>query len=1310
MRKHSKGKGKIALSVALGAVMCLSVSLPGVAALAAEAGKYYSDYTTRDEALAAARDLNERLSEEGSVLLKNQNSALPLNGNEKVSVFGIAQGDIEGGTGNVADMLAEQGFNVNPTLANYYKQVGSGNYGAEKTEADMTGAVKSSLDIYNDVAVIFVCRAGAEGADLSMNTGEEATEEENIGGWTHEALSKGDDGKTYKHELMLTDAENSLIEYVGSKNFKKVVFVLSTANIIEMYNVEHNENIDAVLSIGRPGNTGLAALGRILAGEVNPSGRLVDQYMTDFSADPTWQNFADNSQTGSDNSFYFADGTKSGEPNSGASGRYGGYHMVEYEEDIYMGYRYYETMYYEMQQNANLIPEGYETADEWFDAAVVYPFGYGLSYTTFTYSDMAVYVDEDCTTPVSEATAADFASNIGSPAKYDKLYVKVTVNNTGDYAGKEVVQIYATAPYTPGETEKSHVVLAGFGKTDILRAGKSETITVEVNVQDIASYDATDKDKDQNKGYELDAGEYVLRAMASSHVDETAAYDEVTFNLAEDANLKLDDYTGNLISNLFSAENGENYSLRDNTAAYTGDYKINSDASLGTKLMTRADMRSSADGTIASFPVSPTLADLTITEAFEFYAPKEDDLNDVTLDGTVIYSHFDADTLGSTDAEKDQPWYITKDEFDAEAGNWTQSIDDNFKNPSKDTAKHDYLLADMAGIDPDGQEVIQEGVWKGKTGEQAWETFMNQLTWEELVYLQSGASAGGPALQSIGLAKFSAADSPNSFAGYTWCCESVIAQTYNVELAEEQGKVVGNLGVFNGNNGWNGPGMNIHRTPFGGRNNDYYSQDGLQGGYIAAAVVKGAESKGLSCFVKHCFLNDQETDRDNDCLFTFVSEQAIREIYAKNFQMAIQEGGASGIMSAFNRIGRIPAATNWSMVQGLIRNEWGSSLRCVTDMWSGEQAFTPLDLQIRASHDMPYGSGSANDPTQYKKGAQVSGVWDATLRNGKGGVVCGSGEDEYESYLQYYFVRTAVQRVLVCDTNSVVNKNGIDMTAYSLDPVTAKQGDAVNVDIAMDAAALNGATEVSYTATNLPAGLTISGTKISGTLSAPAGEYKVTVTAVCDNFYKVNATLNITVGSGFTYDQAVFDAAKQGEFFEGIISSQNIVTGDDAYKTVTYSVAEGSALPAGLSITENGIIEGTPEVSGDFTTEILVTATQEVSSGGRRPTITTKTYEFTTTVTFKIAAGEPVEEAPPFEIGDNGNWFIDGEDTGVPATGPAGPQGPQGEQGATGATGPAGADGKGCGSSIAPAVSAAGAVVLAAAAGLCLIVRRKKEN
>ncbi|MCF0228251.1 MAG: glycoside hydrolase family 3 C-terminal domain-containing protein, partial [Parasporobacterium sp.] len=467
-------------SAVAGAVCFSMIPVTGLA-MDGEEKLYTTSYNTMEEAQAAAEKLTMEIASEGTVLLKNENTVLPMRNGAWISVFGVTELAMEGcGASDNVDVtvsgaLANAGFNVNPTLKDYYKanyfvaannsSVGSGNSNIGHEETIFNAQVINSFDSYNDAAVVVISRTGAEGSDASRVTSEAAgvnmlgEKDEDV----HAALyGKTDEqGNTvyYKHYLMLTDSERELLKLV-EEHFDKVIVLLNTSNWIETDELKFDENIDAILNIGRPGAGGMDGVAKILNGEISPSGALVDEWYSDFTADPTWYNFGSNNQTGGvtggagSNTYMDEDGWggANGSPYISDSE---GYHGVDYEEGIYNGYRYYETYYTDLYNylsqpgNETLTAvirgeeySGTDIAQAWYERNVAYPFGYGLNYTTFSFEAGEIYIDEACTELLSDT--AEFASTAAQPAEVETVYIPVAVTNTGDVAGKKTVQAYLT--------------------------------------------------------------------------------------------------------------------------------------------------------------------------------------------------------------------------------------------------------------------------------------------------------------------------------------------------------------------------------------------------------------------------------------------------------------------------------------------------------------------------------------------------------------------------------------------------------------------------------------------------------------------------------------------------------------------------------------------------------------------------------------------------------------------------------------------------------------------------------------------------
>ena len=1095
-------------------------------------GVFTADYSSLAEAKEAADELNVQLAAEGDVLLKNDGT-LPFFGDERISVFGRAQDSMQGASGSVSlpVALANEGFKVNPALQSYYAGVGT-SIGVE--DASFAADVEQSFKLYNDAAVVIFSRGGTEGADLNTVTNEEEDNkdgDDNDYSWEHQALydDPADEKGAFKHYLQLTNSEEALLAKVKS-NFKKVVVVINTSNAMELGNLQDDPAISGIIWIGRPGSTGLKGLAKILNGEVNPSGRMVDEWMRDFTADPVWQNFGVNKQVGTTHLYDYtvgleAFGIKSPTPGSG-NGYVGGdgYYGIDYDEGIYLGYKYYETVYAELLKDETIrydassrkivakgaVTGSYnaaEAAEAWWEFAVVYPFGYGLSYTEFKEELGSIYyfdAENGNKTILANSVSPELfnSSAANGAAKVEKLYVPVKVTNTGNVPGKQVVQVYVTPPYVSGEVEKAAVNLVGFAKTSRLRPGQSETVIVEVNVQDMASFDYNDANHNDKRGYELDAGEYSIKVMKDSH----RVSDSFEFNLSGNAFLELDDFSHNKAIPVFS--NGDSFdTIRGNHSKGDDDKYLNVNATddAGQKLLSRTDMSVVDAQKLVITDAERKLSDDFVKSVLYYTAFNTNDQENFADNAADTAAYF-KDNLLTGAHENHLSWYRTDDELSALVNGWSQVAAHEAGNTDVQ-----YLLSDMPGLDyEDNTTIISGGKFDGKTPKQAWDLFMNQLTWSEIQTVINSAMRSTKAINSIGKAATSDPNGPNDYGGKYWCDETVVSSTWNVDLCEQYGIINGNIAMFSGYGGWYGPAMNTHRSPFSGRNNEYYSQDGYQGGAMAAAVIHGAQSRGINVWAKHMFMNDQEENRSRQCLFTWASEQAIREIYAKQFQMGLQEGEGSASMIAYNRIGGVVACVNYAFQTRLLREEWGWKGVLVTDYY-GNNAIqaNSMDLMVRTGGNLPDGTANGNKA--------LSGTYDAETNK----IKIGANKDVV-SDAQWYYGRLAAQRELFAAANTLNNRNGVNTANYAVNTTTdveLTQGVAAsNINLGMEAADLNGRpAKYEITAGALPQGLSLNANTgaLTGT-AVEAGSFNITVTAKIDGFITAAHKYKLVIGSAFT--------------------------------------------------------------------------------------------------------------------------------------------------------------------------------------------------
>lgn len=819
---------------------------------------YVAETADKEDALRTADKANIEFCEEGSVLLKNSDGALPISEGTRVSVFGknsvnlvyglsgSSAGD-HSGAKTIFDSLEDANLSYNETLREFYEDNTKSGEGRSQANSDLdsgnevsysTGETPlANYDSNNiqasfettDAAVIVLSRLGGEGADLPKSSTDSDS-----------------------HYLALDDNELALVDMVTSYGFSSVTVVINSANVMELSPLKENPKVDAILWIGTPGDTGIMALGEILTGKVNPSGRTVDTYAADFTKDPSYNNFG-----------YISDYYMSSENSNGILYNKwdGQIFFTRYQEGIYVGYRYYETADYEESQG------NYEGFD--YDNAVVYPFGYGLSYTTF------------------EWEIKDDSEINGVTVDKDGTYsITVTVTNTGDVAGKDVVELYVSAPYTKGEIEKAYKVLCGYVKTGLLEPGESGDYTVEIDPYDFASYDYNDANQNGFSGYELDSGDYLLFVSRSAHEDVF----EIGFNVPEEGiQYENDPDTGNTVENRFD----------------------DADNALGT-VMSRADFA----GTL------PEKA----TDEYRLSAVTEEILESINSTANNNSETAGFTEMPTTGAEAT----VTLRDllYDAETGEFVGSVD--FDDPR-------------------------------------WNAVLDAVTFDEMVDLVNYGNLMTKAIDSIGKHQTIESDGPTGFSSgasmdmniydtCAYCSEVVLASTWNIELVEKMGECLGEEALWgNGNSGTPysaiyAPGANIHRSPFGGRNGEYYSEDSFLSGTMAASEISGARSKGLITYIKHFAVNEQETKRNG--LVNWIDEQSLREIYLKPFEHAVKDGGTTGMMSSFTRIGTKWTGGDYRLLTEVLRGEWGFSGTVITD-WSGEK-YMNVKQMVYAGGDLNF--------------------------------------------------------------------------------------------------------------------------------------------------------------------------------------------------------------------------------------------------------------------------------------------------------------------------------------------------------------------
>lgn len=802
--------------------------------------------TNKAEAFANAQEVNLKLAEEGFVLLKNENAALPMNKGARISVFSKNSVNLSyGGSGSggfdtsnnkdLYESLNDAGFVTNPTLKNFYESSQSGPVrtanssdldngdnqkiaAAETPQNKYTDAVKNSYADYSDAALVVITRIGGEGFDLPHYQGD-----------SEGAVSPD------SHYLELDQNEIDLLTAVTDGTFKRVVVVFNTPSSFEATFLKDSayaafaDKIDAAVWIGFTGSNGITALGEILNGDVNPSGRLVDTWAADFTKNSSFVNFGTGCLPDTTDKY---DG--------------GMYYSVDYEEGIYVGYRYYET-------------RGETDGEDWYNANVVYPFGYGLSYTTFDWT-------------VGDASASEI--ELGTT-----ITVPVTVKNTGSVAGKEVVQLYASAPYTLGGIEKAHKVLVGFAKTKLLQPGESETVTVSFDPYSAASYDYRDANSNGFSGYELEAGEYTLYVSRNAHESEKA----IALNLAADVQIGTDPTTDSEVVNRYT--DSENF--------------LDSDWQLDA-MLSRTDW----EGT---WPTPQTAQQHAGTDRLYEEIRSEEHNNPTDFDS------------------EEYPWFGEEPTL---------------------TLRNLLPSAEAEGYEP----VVSYD-------DERWEELMMGCDEEEMIALINNGAYHTLAMESVGLPATIHGDGPSGFTCFMskeqvngtcqYVSEPVMASTWNINLMTELGEAIGEEGTIGDKatgqpySSIYAPGVNIHRSPFGGRCSEYFSEDPFISGMMGAAEVQGIQSRGVLPTVKHFVANEQETHRSIGGDLSWLSEQALREIYLKPFEYTVKLGETRGIMTSFNRIGTRWTGGDYRLLTEILRNEWGFNGLVICDFNTIPQYMIP---------------------------------------------------------------------------------------------------------------------------------------------------------------------------------------------------------------------------------------------------------------------------------------------------------------------------------------------------------------------------------
>lgn len=929
-------------------------------------GSSSSDSAMSDaDCMEEGRDVDTEIESEGAVLLRNENNTLPLEKGSKVTILGaMSYNYICGGTGSAggkydeytytmkeafdgsktegSGVSTEKYLDVNEKAWNWLEEAVGGSRNADSKYEGHTGTGELSTiagsdyvenkdaygngdwggysrvcefdesvyednkdsfmqDGYNDVAIVTFGRSGAEGASPVMD---------------YDGDGVASTGTTY---LQLSEDELGLLDFCN-KNYDKTIVLINSSTPIELGEIEQEEyGVDACLWIGHPGEAGLVGVAQVLTGDVNPSGHLVDTYAYDMSTMPSFYNNDDNKYTNVEN-------IKTGFDQSNNFGYY------QYEEGIYVGYRFYETADAEGYFDSDAF-----TTHEWkngtakgYDEVVQYPFGYGLSYTTF---------DEEVT-----------ASNIDLTA-HSSNSITVKVTNTGDVAGKQVVQLYQEAPYGTDETcgisgvglQKSAKALIGFQKTGIIEPGESEEVTITFDTDDLASFDSYG-----HGCYVLEKGDYKFHIGLNAHED---VCDPVEASLSE--------------SIIYDEDNAGARSSDEEVAKVAMSDVDAGDGNMLDGYLSRSDFTGGMEtimqheSSCKEEALSDALVDVLATPALGTteYTYETYENGQKVQKTTTKY-------VGGADYEA----YATDENVDGKDQNDDSYLYDDENTEHKiDYGKVYYVVVDDNGdpvVDDDGNYQVTEDETSKildvnceflkdvDYSNEIWAYLLDETTLDEQINVQGNLGWSTPAVESVNKTREDVVDGPgesgngnSSYGTNTWFTSAVVnASTWNPYLLNKLGIAYAHQSIKNNLAGAYAPAMNTHRTPFGGRNFEYYSEDGFIGGKMGAAEVAGLQSEGIYVYIKHMAMNDNDTNRDGN--ITWFSEQAAREIMLKDYEICVKETyvvdddeagtghfetgqGTLGIMASLNRDGI--SMFHPGMYRTILRNEWGFNGLVVTD-------------------------------------------------------------------------------------------------------------------------------------------------------------------------------------------------------------------------------------------------------------------------------------------------------------------------------------------------------------------------------------------
>ncbi len=925
---------------------------------------YYAKRYDEDTLTSKKTALSEDITLNGITLLKNDSgTSLPYKLGTTFSLFSQSCDDWVGaGTGsgssssgkNLKNCLEEGGFKVNDTLWNFYSKGngssykrGSGSisfgdgedYRINECPASVLQSESGLESSYEGTSAVFIfSRMGGEGRDMAR-------------GMVQHADSAEDKKKNY---LEPDSTELALLDYISSLScFDDILLIINCNNAPELGWVSNYPKIHAVLQVPGTGMDGLHSLSKILSGETSPSGHLVDTYVYD--------NFSSPASVNCDESVYYPEGKAP--TGDDASSLY--YYYMTYEEGIYVGYRYYETRYEDVCLG-NESQYNYDYANE-----VLYPFGYGLSYSEFEYSDFSISNNDD----EYQATA--------------------TIKNVGSCDARGVAEFYLQKPYTDYDKEngieKASIELVGYKKSKTLKPGESETVSISFKEKDLCSYDSK-----KSQTYILENGDYFLSVGSDSH----AALN----NILREKGGYSEKYLVASPSEKVAGNASLAASFKPSMEGEIDSETYSVDSTSGNKITNQFDHATSDD-----------IVYLSRNDWVGTYPTTRGEVSDVV-------STYGNRVNGGT--ASDPKNYLYKMDISREDYNKIRST--SSLNPNEDEGSSEKIrfnesnslsLVDLRGADYDDER---------------WDDLIAELSSDDMSSLIAKAGYGSIAVSSIKKPKTTSADGPAGLSnGYGYCTEIMLAQTWDVNLATRMGDLVGEECLHKGTTGWYAPAINIHRTPFSGRNFEYYSEDPYMNGAMSSSLINEIAKSGVTIYVKHFALNDSENhrgDRNNENgrgdwgIVTWANEQSIREIYLKPFEMSIKSGTVEesyyevnekgehvlttksvpccmGVMTSFNRIGYTWAGGDYNLITGVLRNEWGFNGEVISDFDNGEYMDTKQALKAGADTKLNYLGTKDYEGNEYSLKGNITSS-------------------------DYHYAKEAIHHVLYSEANSL-SMNGL---------------------------------------------------------------------------------------------------------------------------------------------------------------------------------------------------------------------------------------------------------------------------------------------